>query len=99
MPFIMKLVKKTGIFLMIAASMSFLQMAEIQSVASTYVFGLLLGIFCFEYDIFGKWMVLLEKKKGSFLIKSLFLFAATILLLKFRMNYNYSGGQDGTERL
>lgn len=95
MPFIMKLVKKTGIFLMIAASMSFLQMAEIQSVASTYVFGLLLGIFCFEYDIFGKWMVLLEKKKGSFLIKSLFLFAATILLLKFRMNYNYYGIVDG----
>ena len=95
MPFIMKLVKKTGIFLMIAASMSFLQMAEIQSVASTYVFGLLLGIFCFEYDIFGKWMVLLEKKKGSILIKSLFLFAATILLLKFRMNYNYYGIVDG----
>lgn len=95
MPFIMKLVKKTGIFLMIAASMSFIQMAEIQSVASTYVFGLLLGIFCFEYDIFGKWMVLLEKKKGSFLIKSLFLFAATILLLKFRMNYNYYGIVDG----
>ncbi len=95
MPFIMKLVKKTGIVLMIAASMSFLQMAEIQSVASTYVFGLLLGIFCFEYDIFGRWMVLLEKKKGSFLIKSFSLFAATILLLKFRMNYNYYGIVDG----
>ena len=95
MPFIMRLVKKTGSFLVLAAGLFLLQLLEIQSVASTYVFGLLLGVFCFENEIFTRWMRRFEKKKGSFFIKSMMLFLITVLLLKFRMNYNYYGIVDG----
>lgn len=95
MPFVMRLVKKMGAFVVLAAAIAFLQMAGIQSVASTYVFGLLLGVLCFEWDVFGKWSHFLEKKKGSFFVKSAGLLAVTVLLLKFRMNYNYYGIVDG----
>lgn len=95
MPFLMRAAKKMGAFLVLFAAMAFLQMAGISSVASTYVFGLLLGVWCFEWDVFGKWNHFLEKRKGSFFVKSILSFVVTIVLLKFRMNYNYYGIVDG----
>lgn len=95
MPFVMKIAKKTGTLFVLAAAMGLLQLMEIQSVASTYVFGMLLGAVCFEWDIFGKWSRMFAGKKAGFFGKSAVLLAATVLLLKFRMNYNYYGMVDG----
>ncbi len=95
MPFVMKLAKKTGTLPVLAAAMGLLQLMEIQSVASTYVFGMLLGAACFEWDAFGRWSRLFAEKKAAYAAKTVFLLAATLLLLKFRTNYNYCGIVDG----
>lgn len=95
MPFLMRLAKKMGAFLLLAAAMSLLQMAGIISVASTYVFGLLLGVLCFEWDLFGKWSHFLDQRKGGVWIKGILSLVMTIVLLKFRMDYNYYGIVDG----
>lgn len=95
MPLIMRLMQEFGAVLVTIGGIVVLSLLNASNPNTFYLFSLLLGALCLEFDLFGKISGLGQEHKYSAYLK--FVCEAVILLglLAYRTNYNYFGIVDG----
>ncbi len=95
MPFLMMAAKRWGALPVAAGIMALVGLLSLQSEASHYIFGLLLGILCYHYDVFRRLRDYCEGGRARLWAVSLLLLLFLCLIVRFRLDFRYFGIVDG----
>lgn len=95
MPFLMRAAKRWGALPVAALVMALMGFLSLQSEASHHIFGLLLGIICYQYDLFHRLSDYCAESRARFWAVTLLLILGLSLIVRFRLDFRYFGIVDG----